>query len=94
MSDFRQITKIISKICSSNLKSETQSTLDFLEIPFNELVINLIRFVRLSGLVRMEFIDYSTVWYLENKKAEDWTSAIKDGLIELCKKSISKSDLD
>ncbi len=79
------VVSIISKSLSSNLKSETQSTLDFLEIPFNELVINLIRFVRLSGLVRMEFIDYSTVLYLENKKAEDWTSALKDGLMELCK---------
>jgi len=82
------VVSIISKSLRTNLKSETQSTLDFLEIPFNELVINLIRFVRLGGLVRMEFIDYSTVWYLENKKAEDWTSAIKDGLKELCKETM------
>lgn len=82
------IVSIISKSLSSYLKSETQATLDFLEIPFNELVINLIRFVRISGLVRMEFIDYSVHWYLENKKAEDWTSALKDGLIYLCKEKI------
>lgn len=87
------VVSIISKSLTTNLKSETQATLDFLEIPFNELVINLIRFVRLSGLVRMEFIDYSTVWRLENKNTEMWVSVLKDGLIELCKAKQSELSL-
>lgn len=88
MSDFKQIVKIISKICSSNLKSETEASLEFLQINFVELRTNLIRFLRLADLIDYRFDNYSTVFEIKNKKAEDWTSALKDGLIYLCKEKM------
>jgi hypothetical protein len=75
----------------AGLKGEYKATKDLTGKSDPEMFAWLIRSLRLAGIIRLEFENYSSVFFIETSDGNRWHAELKAALRSLCEQTLTGS---